>query len=126
MKTRFMRRMLAKGVILTSLTAPAAGCAIVVGNDFAGGDPRIGEYEAEGNFVDGVRDDGSDVAGRVAEALNSNTRFNDARVKVFNDNGRVTLVGRVDSIDDYEAMVETARDVKGVDAVVARLTVEVD
>ncbi|MDX1442182.1 MAG: BON domain-containing protein [Gammaproteobacteria bacterium] len=126
MKTRFMRRMLAKGVILTSLTAPAAGCAIVVGNDFASGDPRIAEYEAEGNLVDGVRDDGSDVAGRVADALNDDDRFDDARVKVFNDNGRVTLVGRVDSMNDYEAMVETARDVKGVKGVVARLTVTVD
>ena len=126
MKTQFMRRLLAKGVILTSLTAPAAGCAIVVGNDFAGTDPRIAEYEVDGPFTDDVRDDGSEIAGRVAAALNENEAFENARVKVFNDNGRITLVGKVDSIRTYEDMVETARDVRGVEAVVARLTVTVD
>lgn len=126
MKRQFMRRLLAKGVILTSLTAPAAGCAIVVGNDFASGDPRIGEYEAHGPFSDDVRDDGSEIAGRVAAALNENDAFENARVKVFNDNGRITLVGKVDSMRVYEDMVETARDVRGVKAVIARLTVTVD
>ena len=126
MMNRMMRRLLAKGVILTSLTGSAAGCAIVVGNDFAGSDPRLAEYEVDGPFTDEVRDDGSEVAGRVAAALNGNNAFENARVKVFNDNGRVTLVGKVDSMRVYEDMVETARNVRGVEAVVARLTLTVD
>lgn len=126
MKTRFMRRMLAKGVILSSLTAPAAGCAVVVGNDFTSEDPRIGEYEAGGVFGEGVRDDGSRLAGDVAAALNDDDRFEDARVKVFADNGKVTLAGRVASVDMHADMIERARDVRGVKGVVARLTVELD
>lgn len=126
MKTRFMRRILAKGLILSSLTAPAAGCAIVVGNEFGSQDPRVTEYEANGVFIKGIRDDGSELAGNVAWTLNDDDTFEGAHVKVFADNGRITLVGRVESVAMHEEMIERARDVRGVDSVVARLTLQVD
>lgn len=126
MKKRFMRRLLAKGVILTSLTAPTAACVVVIGDHPGDHDPRVMEFDSDGNRVYGIRDDGSELGDRVADHLRADPAFAGAAVKVYADNGKVTLVGQLDSTVQHQQLVDTVRAIPGVDGVVARLAVSLD
>ncbi|MFP4344190.1 MAG: BON domain-containing protein [Anaerolineales bacterium] len=66
----------------------------------------------------------SDLAERIASALESDARTSDATISVVDDNGFITLTGGVEDLETREAAEEVVRSLAGVVEVVNDIEVE--
>lgn len=96
------------------------GCVLVVGNDTDDGPYWTEERHSE----NGIRHDGDSLSEDVARVLGSDADLVAEDIRVSSEDGVVVLRGRVGSVDLLQRALDGARDVKGVERVISRLSVE--